>query len=125
MGQQVPPPHALHGRCNTDVVGHDVDEHPETVRAGSGGGCGEALGPAATVVDTGVVGHVVAVVGTLLGFQDGGEVDPIGTEFADVVGDSRCLVKVEGVADLEAVGRDGEAHQLSFALAATAAAATA
>ena len=86
VGEQIPPPHTLDGSCHTDVVGHDVDQHAEPVGARGRGCCRKPIRPPAPGIDARVIGDVVPVVRTLLGPQDGREVDPVGPEFTDVVG---------------------------------------
>jgi len=108
--EQVPPPGVRVRRVHADVVGHDVDQDAPAGRVGARGEPGECLRPAAGGVNAAVIDDVVAVVRALLRSEQRGEVDPVGTEFVDVIEYGGRLVQVEGGGDLQAIGRSGDAH---------------
>ena len=111
--QHVPPPRVLGRRRDTDVVGHDVDEHAHAQPACLGRQRGEALGPAALRVDVVERDDVVPVLAAGLGGQQRREVDPVDTEVVQVRQPACGLEEVEVGRDLQAVRRDRHPHGLT------------
>ncbi|GMA90330.1 hypothetical protein GCM10025869_08590 [Homoserinibacter gongjuensis] len=105
--QHIPPPAVGGGIADAHVVGHDVDEHPHPAGAGGAREPLEPVGAAAARIDARVVDHVIAVRGARGRGQQRREVEPVGPQRAQIVGQLGRGGERELGGQLDAVRRAG------------------
>ena len=110
--EQIPPPGILPRRRDPHVVRHDVHEYAPPRQVGRCREPVQGIRPAPGRVDEGMIDDVIPVIRSGLGLQQRREVDPVGTEIANIV--DRCCggIQVEGRGDLQSIGRARDGYRL-------------